>query len=273
MREYDDAPEEDEDGSGEYMDHGVPYVLRVLYDKFWADPDTVKPSKHKHDGSRSAFLFWLIDNFEKFDREQLCHEAEVEEHVCDQLESMLDNYSGKDIILTLWPVYTMATRDEPIKRVTAITVSIGFCFDDSTVSIMQSQTVCSRSDPEDNTPLDDASVMLATSSTVDGMMSLIADKGVDKIYEINNISLSSAYLLYTLIGKSVNLFKENMTKNLVFLQQFVAGVFAPSHVSKDSAFDDEHHDENLLSLREEIADAFNDAEDGLDDLDDFFSKS
>jgi hypothetical protein len=266
-----DAPKDDDDdsGSGEYMDHGVPYVLRVLYDRFWADPETFKPSKQKHSGSKSAFLSWLIDNFDNFDRKQLCHEAEVESHVCDQLSGMLENHSGQDIILTLWPVYTMATRDEPDKRLTAITLTVGFCFDDSTVAVMQSQTICTRTDPSDRTPLDDSSVMLALSSTVDGMLSIVADKGVDKIYKINNISLSSAYLLYNIIGKTVNMFKDKMTKSLVFLQQFIAGVFAPSGQSSDSAFDSDFHDDSLIDLKQEIADAFTEDE---DDIDDFFSE-
>jgi len=160
----------------------------------------------------------------------------------------------------------MATREEPTKRLTAITLSIGFCYDDSTISIMQSQTICSRTDPEDKTPLDDASVMLAVSSTVDGMLTLVADKGVDKIYGINNISLSSAYLLYNLVGKTINMFKKNMTKNLVFLQQFIAGVFAPSAKSKDSAFDPEMYDEDLIVLKEEIADSFEDVDDSFEDF-------
>lgn len=266
MTNFDDNVDDDDEDS-EYMDHGVPYVLRVLYDRFWDDPETVKPSKNKYDGSRTAFLFWLHENFEQLDRKQLCHEAEVEPRVCDQLADMLDNYTGQDIILTLWPIYTMAAREEPTKRVKAITVNVGYCFEDNTVSIMQSQTICERSDPEDTTPLDDSSVLLAVSSTIDSMMTTMAQKGVDAMYKINNISVSSAYLAYTLFGKTSAMFKDRMAKNLVFLQQFIAGTFAPA-TDIESAFTalDEDSDEGVARLKKEIADAISDYNDEIEDL-------
>lgn len=268
MADFDD----EDDDSGDFMDPGVPYLLRVLYDRFWDHPETLKPSsKNKCDGSRTAFLFWLHENLEEVDRKQLCHEAEVEIYVYDQLVDMLAAYTGQDIILTLWPIYTMAAREEPTNRVRAITVSIGYCFEDDTVSIMQSQTICQRSDPDDTTPLDDSSVLLAVNSTVDSMMTTMAQKGVDAMYKINNISLSSAYLAYTIFGKTSALFKDKMAKSMVFLQQFISGVFAPAPDDVDSAFTEmkeNGRDSVIDQLKEEIADAFSDEE----ELGDLFSE-
>lgn len=271
MTEFDPASDDEDDADGITMDHSIPYVLRVLYDRFWDDPDTIKPrSKNKFDGSRAAFLFWLVNGFDGMDRKQLCHEAEVEEHVCDQLADMLEHYTGHDVILTLWPVYTMATRDEPTKRVTALTVSIALCFDDDTVSVMQSQTLCQRTDPEDTTPLSDSSVMLAVNSTVDSMLTSMAKRGVDAVYKVNNISLASAYLAYTLFGKTAALFKNSMARNLSFLQQFIAGVFAPAANANSSfaaAADDADDDsDDILRLKEEIADAATDFDDEVKDF-------
>ena len=267
MRKYDDSSDDDDDS--EFMDPGVPYLLRVLYDRFWDDADTVKASEHKHSASRAAFLFWLIDKFHDFDQKQLCHEAEVKVDVYNQLETMLDNHSGQDIILTLWPIYTMATRTDPTKRINALTVSIAFCYDDATTAIVQSQTLCSRTDPDDDTPLNDASALLALTSTLESLVTIIADKGIDEIHTQNNISVASAYFVYNLLGKTAMLFKDKLAANLDFLKQFVAGVFAPSNDAKDSGFSAANYPEGTFDMNPEFEAQLDEID---DEIDNFFDK-
>jgi hypothetical protein len=267
VRKYDDLSDDDDDS--EVMDPGVPYLLRVLYDRFWDDADTDKPSEHKHNGSKAAFLFWLMDKFHGFDKKQLCHEAEVLPNVYDQLETMLGEHSGQDIILTLWPIYTMATRTEPTKRINALTISIAFCYDDATTAIVQSQTICSRSDPDDNTPLDDASALLALTSTLDNLVTIVADKGIDEIHTQNNISVASAYFAYNLLGKTAQVFKGALAANLNFLQQFIAGVFSPSPGDKASAFDAADYPDGTFDMNEDFEAQLDEID---DEIDEFFDK-
>jgi hypothetical protein len=260
---YDDSSDDDDDT---FMDPGVPYLLRVLFDRFWETEDNESTETEKHRASPAAFLFWLIEHFEEFDAKQLCHEAEVTREVYEQLSSMLDVSSGQDIVLTLWPVYTMATHDEPEKSIKAVTVSVGFCYDDNTTAIVQTQTICARSDPDDKMPLTDASVMLALKATLDNITAIVSEKGIDNIHKQNNISLSSAYLAYNLLEKASLLFKEKFAKNLIFLQQFVAGVFAPSQDGKDSAFENMSDYDDDFDPKQEIAEQLDETNGDIDSL-------